>query len=218
MKIENIYTELLKIENALKDNHTAAAQDILATLRDALAVDICTEKAARNGNKKITAAALAILKASTKDCPALKKAYRCADGVTISDGYRAIIFNAESAPALPENERGAIYPNFEIVLKNAAGNTQPLTLPAAESLRAFIKIRKAEEAAKPKNKRAPAILYELENGQTVDADFLLTMLEALPSCCARAHSRGGQYPLYFEAENGRGVLCVVMVKKDGANV
>ena len=217
MKLESIYTEVLKVENAIKNNYTAAAVTLLETLRAELENELKHEANARSGKKAIERAALAILKAAGNARPVLMKANRNADGLTVSDGYRAIIFNIESAPALPENESGANYPNFKDIFTTAAGNARPLTLPTAETLRAFIKVKKAEEAAKPKNERAAGIIYELENGQNVSAEFLLTMLEALPNCNARAHSRGGQYPLYFESANGRGVLCV-MQKRTGADV
>ena len=80
MKLESIYTEVLKVENAIKNNYTAAAVTLLETLRAELENELKHEANARSGKKAIERAALAILKAAGNARPVLMKANRNADG------------------------------------------------------------------------------------------------------------------------------------------
>lgn len=216
MKLETIYTDVLRIETALKDNYTAAAVHILEEIRAKLEAAFRAETNARSGKKEIEAAALRILKSADDFRPVLKKAYKTADGVAVCDGYRAIIFNESDAPELPTNDPAAPYPDITSILKNAAENLDPLTLPTLSDLIAYIKTEKARrKAAKDKT----PIFYHFD-GVAVNAEYLRDVMQALPEASATASRfHRDTRPLYFKAANGCGLLMPVRIRKeDGANV
>lgn len=209
MKAEAIYTEVLKIESSLQSEGNGSALELLNALKESLKASIRDANNKQAGKGAAGKAALRILKGKTGH-PVLEKAFSGDAGVMVCDGVRAVLFNAETAPELPQNESGVYYP-YDGLLKNLnvaknEANRQPVNIPSTAELKSYIAEKKAE--AKAKGEKPAFIRYQLENGQHVNAQFLIDMLEALPGCAA--YSCGGVRPLYFEAETGRGMLCVVV--------
>lgn len=81
---------------------------------------------------------------------------------------------------------------------------KPIVLPDIDKLRAYIKIKKAE--------KSKCIIFSFGH-VVVNANFLLDMMEALPG--AKAYSdENSKHSLYFESEEGVGLLLPVDVKAE----
>lgn len=85
--------------------------------------------------------------------------------------------------------------------RNAAVNEAEL--PELTALKAYISRCKAAEKL-----TGEKYCYRLSSGHYVNPEYLLTMMQALPGCRVYAPEKLTGV-LYFEAENGAGVLCPV---------
>ena len=213
MKNIDIITACQKAKEALKNNLNGNAAEIIHALQEAAETDQRAEKAKTNGTKTIYTAASRILKNSAaynQARPALLYSYNDGQHVNVCDGFRLIQFNAETAPELPALPEKMDYIAAARVMDPATGNADAVTLPGLSELKNYIKIEKAKKKT-AKDKTAPVYILTTESGQKVhtNAIYLLDVMECLPGATAKASARGPLYPLYFESENGRGILCPV---------
>ena len=117
----------------------------------------------------------------------------------ICDGYRFVRF-VRDLPSLPRVEQRPI--DTGKLVKAAVAEAEGLVpLPTVADLKAFLAADKAKGG-----KRSP---YPLEGGRWwCNPQFLLDMLQALPGCRAW-WPKGPLKPMYFEADNGDGLLLPV---------
>ena len=210
MKNIDIITACQKAKEALKNNMNGNAAEIINALQEAAEMDQRAEKAKTNGKKSIYAAAMRILKNSAaynQTRPALHYSYNDGQRVTICDGFQMIQFNAETAPELPALPADMEYINAARLIDPAAENTDAVTLPNINDLKNYIKIEKAKQKA---TKNKDGILFKLiTNNQNiifVNAEYLRNVLKCLPGAVARAHANRPLNCIYFENDNGRGLL------------
>lgn len=213
MKNSEIITACERAKQALKNNLNGNAAEIIHALQEAAETEQRAEKAKTNGTKAIYTAATRILKNSAaynQARPALLYSYNDGQRVNVCDGFKLIQFNAETAPELPALPEKMQYIDAARVMDPATENAAAVTLPGISELKNYIKIEKAKKKA-AKDKTAPVYVLTTESGQKVhtNAIYLLDVIECLPGATAKASARGPLYPLYFESENGRGILCPV---------
>lgn len=128
----------------------------------------------------------------------------------ICDGYHAVILDSE-IPGLPKVKEDMEKMSLEGIfkpLRTRAGVR--LSLPTTGELKAAIRLHSAEEKAKKASKnRKPATWDFGKDLPTVNAEYLLDMLELLPGCTATvSESRPIISTIYFQAEGvGEGCLC-----------
>lgn len=213
MKNIDIITACERAKTAINGGYNGNALEIIHELQTAAEKDQRAEKAKTNGTKTICTAATRILKNSAvynKVRPALLYSYNDGQHVNVCDGFKLIQFNTETAPELPALPEKMEYVDAARLINSAAENTDAVTLPGISELKNYIKIEKAKKKA-AKDKSAPIYILNTESGQKVytNAFYLLDVMECLPGAATKASARGPLYPLYFESENGRGILCPV---------
>ena len=213
MKTDRLLTELRKIEaNLLTDE--PAAYIALQNLIDEVEEEIRDEANRESGKGSIAKAAQSILKMAVKvnngrEC--LHKAYRTSRSLNVCDGFRAVRFNLDTAPVLPEHPASyKDYPDIDRIIGSTVNNTVTINVPSRASLVAYIKTEKARLKAK-KDKSDVRLIMTDGYGRAVhvNAEFLLDMLDALPGATVTVDPRRLKTAmLYFKAENGDGVLCL----------
>lgn len=217
MKNIDIITACEKAKDALKNNLNGNAAAIIHALQEAAEKEQRAEKAKTNGTKTIYTAATRILKNSAaynQARPALLYSYNDGTRVNVCDGFSLIQFNAETAPELPALPEKMNYIDAARIMDPATDNADAVTLPAVNDLKNYIKIEKAKKKA-AKDKTAPVYILTTESGREIhtNAIYLLDVMECLPGATAKANTHSIIKPLYFESENGRGILCPVRPKE-----
>ena len=185
------------------------AKDMDITLKQ-LEADMLIEQSKKSGTKSIVTAANRIIKnAELRNKPILAGMFtnQTRDGSTlycVCDSYVAIRFNEK--PLLPEIDEKwhGQEMQLEQIVKPMDGSKE-ITLPDISELKVYIKTHKIKEKNNPK-KVADYLLDEKLN-LWVDPQYLLNAMECLPDCKAYAANRIS--PIYFEAENGDGVVMPV---------
>ena len=175
-----------------------------------LEVDMTIEQSKKSGTKSIVTAANRIIKnAESLKKPLLAGMFinQTRDDSTlycVCDSYVAIRFNEK--PLLPEIDEKwhGQEMQLEQIVKPMDGSKE-ITLPDISELKVYIKTHKIKEKNNPK-KVADYLLDEKLN-LWVDPQYLLNAMECLPDCKAYAANRIS--PIYFEAENGDGVIMPV---------
>ena len=175
-----------------------------------LEADMIIEKAKKSGTKSIVTAANRIIKnAESLKKPLLAGMFtnQTRDGSTlycVCDSFVAIRFNEK--PLLPEIDEKwhGQEMQLEQIVKPMDGSKE-IALPDIRELKVYIKTHKIKEKNNPK-KVADYLLNE-ELNLWVDPQYLLNAMECLPDCKAYAANRIS--PIYFEAENGDGVVMPV---------
>ena len=128
----------------------------------------------------------------------------------ICDGYHAVILDSE-IPGLPQVKEGIEKMPLEGIFKPLRAHAGArLSLPTTGELKAAIRLHRAEEKANKASKnRKPATWDFGKDLPTVNAEYLLDMLELLPGCMATvSESRPISSTIYFQAEGvGEGCLC-----------
>lgn len=218
MKNIDIITACEKAKTAINGGYNWNALETIHELQTAAEKEQRAEKAKTNGTKTIYTAAMRILKNSAtynKARPALLYSYNDGQRVNVCDGFKLIQLNAETAPELPTLPEEMDYIDAARIMDPAKENADAVTLPGISELKNYIKIEKAKKKA-AKDKSAPVYILTTENGQKVhtNAIYLLDIMECLPGANAAASVRGPFYPVYFEGENGRGILCPVRPKEE----
>ena len=185
------------------------AKDMDVTLKQ-LEADMLIEQSKKSGTRSIVTAANRIIKnAESLKKPLLEGMFtnQTRDGSTlycVCDSYVAIRFNEK--PLLPEIDEKwhGQEMSLEQIVKPMDGSKE-ITLPDIGELKVYIKTHKIKEKNNPK-KVADYLLNE-ELNLWVNPQYLLNAMECLPDCKAYAANRIS--PIYFEAENGDGVVMPV---------
>ena len=175
-----------------------------------LEADMLIEQSKKSGAKSIVTAANRIIKnAELRNKPMLAGMFanQTRDGSTlycVCDSYVAIRFNDKPLlPEIDEKWHGQEMQLEQIV--NPMDGSKEISLPDISELKVYIKTHKIKEKNNPK-KVADYLLNE-ELNLWVDPQYLLNAMECLPDCKAYAANRIS--PIYFEAENGDGVVMPV---------
>ena len=175
-----------------------------------LEADMTIEQSKKSGTKSIVTAANRIIKnAELRKKPILEGMFtnQTKDGSTlycVCDSYVAIRFNEK--PLLPEIDEK--WHGQEMQLEQIVkpmDDSKEISLPNISELKVYIKTHKIKEKNNPK-KVADYLLNE-ELNLWVNPQYLLNAMECLPDCKAYAANRISQ--IYFEAENGDGVVMPV---------
>ena len=185
------------------------AKDMDVTLKQ-LEADMLIEQSKKSSTKSIVTAANRIIKnAESLKKPLLAGMFtnQTRDGSTlycVCDSYVAIRFNEK--PLLPEIDEKwhGQEMQLEQIVKPMDGSKE-IALPDISELKVYIKTHKIKEKNNPK-KVADYLLNE-ELNLWVNPQYLLNAMECLPDCKAYAANRIS--PIYFEAENGDGVVMPV---------
>lgn len=207
MTTEKTLTKTMEALTALTAGDALRARDLLETIADQLRDDIRTKEAKKNGKTNALSAAKRILKAAQKTPrPALHKAFYNDGLQCICDGFRGV----QLKTALPLEKLSADIETLNLTkfIDDAKQNNDiVLELPELKALKTYIKLCKAESKQDFYN-------YDFGPGLPfVNAEFLADLLEILPGCKAYAKTNG--FNIYFESDDGRGMLCNV---RPGDNV
>lgn len=185
------------------------AKDMDTTLKQ-LEADMLIEQSKKSGTKSIVAAANRIIKnAESLKKPLLAGMFtnQTRDGSTlycVCDSFVTIRFNEK--PLLSEID--AKYHGQEMQLEQIVkpmDGSKEIALPDISELKVYIKTHKIKEKNNPKTV-ADYLLNE-ELNLWVNPQYLLNAMECLPDCKAYAANRIS--PIYFNAENGDGVVMPV---------
>ena len=185
------------------------AKDMDVTLKQ-LEADMLIEQSKKSGTNSIVTAANRIIKnAESLKKPLLAGMFtnQTRDGSTlycVCDSYVAIRFNEK--PLLPEIDEKwhGQEMQLEQIVKPMDGSKE-IALPDISELKVYIKTHKIKEKNNPK--KVADYLLDEELNLWVNPQYLLNAMECLPDCKAYAANRIS--PIYFEAENGDGVVMPV---------
>lgn len=210
MTTDKLYDTIKAWRDAVTiEGMTSMAYEMYNVLKQ-LEADMLIEQAKKCGTKSIVTAANRIIKnAELYNKPMLEGMFtnQTRDGSTlycVCDSYVAIRFNDK--PLLPEidSKYHGQEMNLEYIVKPMDGSKE-INLPDISELKVYIKTHKIKEKNNPK-KVADYLLNE-ELNLWVNPQYLLNAMECLPDCKAYAANRIS--PIYFEAENGDGVVMPV---------
>ena len=156
-----------------------------------------------------------IVKSCAKNRPDFSGVFQDAGKYCVLDGYRII------RCAAPLTGLGVSKQTFdtEKAIGNLADYTVSLQLPTIKELKADIKIAKnGVEFGRYHIEyigRKIVVLYDFGYGlPLVNAEYLLTMLEALPDCEAFAVPGMTSHPVYFRSGNDDGILLPVHKRQE----
>ena len=205
MTTEKTLEKIIEVSTALTAGDVKRAADVLKTIAEQLRDDIRTKEAKKNGKTNALSAAKRILKTAQKTPrPALHKAFYNNGLQCVCDGFRGVqLKNALPLDEIPADVKTV---NLAQLIDNAKqNNTIILELPELKALKTYIKLEKFKnKVAKTKD----IIYYDFGPGLPfVNAEFLADQLEILPGCKAYAKTNG--LNIYFESDEGRGMLCNV---------
>lgn len=186
------------------------AKDMNTTLKQ-LESDMLIEQSKKSGTKSIITAANRIIKnakSTGRDMLMGMFTNQTRDGSTlycVCDGFVAIRFNEK--PLLPEIDEKwhGQEVQLEYIVKPMDGSKE-IKLPDISELKVYIKTHKIKETKTNQAGVEPYVLNE-ELNLWVNPQYLLNAMECLPDCKAYAANRIS--PIYFEAENGDGCVCLV---------
>ena len=210
MTIERLYDTIKGWRDSVTAEGMIATGTEMNNVLKQLEADMLIEQSKKSGTKSIVTAANRII----KNAESLKKLLlagmftnQTRDGSTlycVCDSYVAIRFNEK--PLLPEidSKYHGQEMNLEYIVKPMDGSKE-INLPDISELKVYIKTHKIKEKNNPK-KVADYLLNE-ELNLWVNPQYLLNAMECLPDCKAYAANRIS--PIYFEAENGDGVVMPV---------
>lgn len=185
------------------------AKDIDTTLKQ-LESDMLLEQSKKAGTKSIVTAANRIIKnaeSTGKEMLIGMFTNQTRDGSTlycVCDSFVAIRFNEKPfLPEIDEKYHGQEM-RLEQIVKPMDGSKE-IKLPNIAELKIYIKTHKIKEKNNPK--KVVDYLLNEELNLWVNPQYLLNAMECLPNCKAYAANRIS--PIYFEAENGDGVVMPV---------
>lgn len=199
----NAINKIVKAEEKIKLEYGIFP---LANLIIDLKADIRAESAKTSGKANCYKSAMNIIKSAERE--PLQGAWMVDGKQYVCDGYRALrINNAIDLPALPSIHQP---PNMQSIFSESQKHSQRLDLPDIGELKAHIKIQKAN-----KTDRKQKIYWDCgANKPLLDAEFLLSILEAFPDCKAFYGSMVS--PVYFTSNDGDAILCPVRRKDNAA--
>ena len=179
-------------------------------LKDAVAQDAA--RASGRGSARVAANRIIKNAICCQSRENLKGAWMQDGKQCICDGYHAVILDSE-IPGLPQVKEDMEKMPLEGIFKPLRAHAGVrLSLPTTGELKAAIRLHKAEEKAKKASKnRRPATWDFGKDLPTVNAEYLLDILELLPGCTATVSEiRPISSTIYFQSEGvGEGCLCPV---------
>ena len=186
------------------------AKDMDTTLKQ-IESDMLIEQSKKSGTKSIVTAANRIIKnaeSTGKEMLIGMFANQTKDGSTlycVCDSFVAIRFNEK--PLLPEIDEKYHGQEMQLgyIVKPMDGSKE-ITLPDIGELKVYIKTHKIKKTKTNQAGIEPYVLNE-ELNLWVNPQYLLNAMECLPGCKAYAANRIS--PIYFNAENGDGVVMPV---------
>ena len=214
MKSEILLNKLIKLSAWTDENLERSA--LLQSLIEEVKTEVRMTNAKANGKGNVQKLIEALFK-GVKGTPyeeKLRYAHTCEDGKQyVTDTYRMLRFS-DPLP-LPEAP-GYLKMNLDRAFNGCCKNTieapQPLEMPDLVGLKAFVKLKKAQNM-EPR--------FDFGFGlPMVNARFLLSILEAFPdakACCsARFETASGKNfsPIIWENENGDIAVLLPLNPKD----
>lgn len=211
MTTEKTLEKIIEVSTALTAGDVKRAGDLLETIAELLRDDIRSAEAKKNSKTNALNAAKRILKTAQKTPrEALHKAFYNNGLQCICDGVRGV--ELKNALPLEMFQGDAETINLTRIIDDAKQNNNiVLELPELKALKTYIKLEKFKnKVAKTKD----IICYDFGPGLPyVNAEFLIDLLEILPGC--KAYEKNNGFNIYFESDDGRGLLCSV---RPGENV
>lgn len=210
MTTEKLYDIIKAWSVRIHDEGFLMMENEMLDVLKSLEADMLIEQSKKSGTKSIvTAANRIITNAESLKKPLLAGMFtnQTRDGSTlycVCDSFVAIRFNDK--PLLPEidSKYHGQEMQLEQIVKPMDGSKE-IALPDIGELKVYIKTHKIKEKNNPK-KVADYLLNE-ELNLWVNPQYLLNAIECLPDCKAYAANRIS--PIYFNAENGDGVVMPV---------
>jgi hypothetical protein len=188
--------------HALQALDDRARDSFILEFIDELKAELLKEEAKKNGTAKAKKAADNILK-QLKNAGRVSGARIDSAGVQIIGGAYSAVRLTQALP-LEELPQDAKLPDYNgIIEETAKNNGEPLPLPSAAELSAYIKSKKAAH----KGARGRFIMWDFgEDLPLVDAIYLLDILYLLDDVVCIPSSRSNLTALYFKGSNGDGML------------
>ena len=210
MTTEKLYDIIKSWSGRIHDEGFLMMENEMLDVLKSLESDMLIEQSKKSGTKSIVTAANRIIKnAELRNKPMLAGMFtnQTRDGSTlycVCDSYVAIRFNEK--PLLPEidSKYHGQEMQLEQIVKPMDGSKE-IALPDLSELKVYIKTHKIKE--KNNDKKVADYLLNEELNLWVDPQYLLNAMECLPDCKAYAANRIS--PIYFNAENGDGVVMPV---------
>lgn len=171
----------------------------------ALLLDAKTRMDKSSSSASVVSAAKRICKSAVKNNRTLLGGLLFQDGYyCLCDGYR-ILRLKEDISSLPHLAPTPDQPKLGNLMKTGRDNQSMLIeLPSELEVKTYIARCKAVAG----NKHTYS--YQLPENVYVNPQYLLDMLQALPGCeCWVDFDRAGKVPIYFNADNGDGILLPV---------
>ena len=210
MTTEKLYDIIKSWSVRIHDEGFLMMENEMLDVLKSLESDMLIEQSKKSGTKSIVTAANRIIKnAELRNKPMLAGMFtnQTRDGSTlycVCDSYVAIRFNEK--PLLPEIDEK--YHGQEMQLEQIVkpmDGSKEIALPDISELKVYIKTHKIKEKNNPK--KVEDYLLDEELNLWVNPQYLLNAMECLPDCKAYAANRIS--PIYFNAENGDGVVMPV---------
>ena len=211
MTIEKLYDVIKSWRDSVNAEGMIFTGEEMNNVLKQLESDMLIEQSKKSGTKSIVTAANRIIKnaESLKRSSVLVGMFtnQTRDGSTlycVCDSYVAIRFNEK--PLLPEID--SKYHGQEMQLEQIVRpiyDSKEITLPDIDKLKVYIKTHKIKEKNNPK--KVEDYLLDDELDLWVNPQYLLNAMECLPDYKAYAANRIS--PIYFNAENGDGVVMPV---------
>lgn len=211
MKAEKLYSIISKLEEQWKKDCGGMLSPSIATefalLKEDLEKEMRDTAAKQSGVKSVYNAANAIIKNAKKDRPAYHSIHGMYEdenqyGETVycvCDGCSAVRFKKELPLERIPNGAGEPFHLKDIVKK--PNGAQQIVLPDIADVKVFCKICDKDDT----------YCLDKELDVYVNPVYLANIMGCLPN--ATAYARDGVSAIYFEAENGDGVLMPARPKK-----
>ena len=198
--LKRVDNETITASNVISYANNITLVRVLASLRQ----DIREQANKKAGRGNINKAMQAVIKGVPEYRPNLKGYFMSGENndiLTVCDGFRII----RSFVSLDVGElvNGVDVKSIMDAAKNES--TEALELPTLNELKAFIKLKKAEQ----NTRKAKDVIYDFgEDLPAVNAQYLLDILTAFPEAKARIQEGeiGIVKAIYFVADDGDAVL------------
>lgn len=171
------------------------------------------EYAASTGKANCARAMREILKVAKAECPSVALHYAWIDSEgrqCVCDGYRWV--RLKNPVPLEERPEDAGTPmNLDKIVPDVRYDYSTIPLPTRAVLKAFIATEKALHGRKYE-----PIWYVVDEKVAVNAQYLLTLIEALPDAAEIYYNNtrdGWKNPLYIQSVSGDAVLLPVNIYK-----
>lgn len=210
MTTEKLYDTIKSWSVRIHDEGLLIIENEMLDVLKSLEVDMLMKQSKKSGTKSIVTAANCIIKnaeSTGRDMLMGMFTNQARDGSTlycVCDSFVAIRFNEK--PLLPEID--SKYHGQEMQLEHIVRKpdfSKEIALPDIGELKVYIKTHKIKEKNNPK--KVADYLLDEELNLWVNPQYLLNAMECLPDCKAYAANRIS--PIYFNAENGDGVVMPV---------